>query len=78
MAGFYYWVDTNYLFGDYRVKKWALYRGELTEDGKKDRDTEEVVVWDAVPETDDFDEAWRLLDETIESELGFLPDYDVN
>lgn len=75
---YYYWIDTDYHYGDYSVKKWAMIRGELTEDGEKDRDTEEVIAWGEQPYTDDIDEAWRLTDEAIVKELGFLPDYEVN
>lgn len=76
--GYYYWLDTEYLFGDYSVKKWALMRGEFTEDGEKDRDTEEVLTWGNIPDTDDMDEAWNQIDEAIEAKLGFVPDYEVN
>lgn len=75
---FYYWLDTEYLFGDYSVKKWALMRGEFTDDGEKDRDTEEVLTWGTIPETDDMNEAWNQIDEAIEAKLGFVPDYEVN
>lgn len=78
MAEYYYWFDTTYIFGDYNEPKWALWRGELTEDGKKDRKTETVVIWDYVPDTDDLDELWEITDRKIEEELGFLPDYEVN
>ena len=74
----YYWIDTDYHYGDFDVKKWALIRGDFTEDGKKDRDSEEVVVWGEQPDTDDIEEAWRLVDEAIEAEIGFVPDYEVN
>jgi len=75
---YYYWLDTEYLFGDFNVKKWALYRGCRTEDGEKNRDTEEVVVWGEIPDTEDTDEAWSRIDEAITAKLGFLPDYEVN
>lgn len=74
----YYWLDTDYHYGDYNVKKWAMIRGRYTEDGEKDRDTEEVIAWGPIPDTDDMDEAWRLTDEAITESLGFLPDYEVN
>lgn len=75
---FYYWLDTEYLFGDYSVKKWALMRGKFTDDGERDRDTEEVLTWGEIPETEDMNEAWNQIDEAIEAKLGFVPDYEVN
>lgn len=78
MKEYYYWIDTTYYCGDYSVNAWALYRGELTADGEKDRDTEEVMVWGKAPETDDIAEAWELTDKAIKDALGFVPDYEVN
>ena len=80
MKNYYYWIDTNYYYGDYAVPKFAVIRGEFTEEGTKDRDTEVVILWaayedaDINPETADFDQ----LDAFIESKLGFLPEYEIN
>ena len=74
----YYWFDTDYKSGDFSVKKWALIRGEITADGDKDRETEEVVAYGIIPDVDDVEEAWRLTDEAIKEAIGFVPDYEVN
>lgn len=75
----YYWIDTDYVFGDYTVPKFALIRGKMV-DGEKDRDTEEVILWSSYEDAgvDPHSEDWYKIDEYIESELGFLPDYEIN
>ena len=82
----YYWLDTDYFYGNFFEPKWALVCGQLDEDGEKDRDTEEVVVWGAWPDADEWND-WNSgdgvlglekVDEAIFTELGFLPDYDIN
>lgn len=83
---YYYWLDTNYYYGDYSVPKCALIRGERDEDGEKDRCTEEVIAWTAyedigieVPSEDNQEVSlWEKIDKWIESELGFVPDYEIN
>ena len=83
----YYWLDTEYNFGDFDVKKCALMRGKRDRNGEKDRDTEEVVAWTAyedigieVPSGEDCDasDAEERIDNWIEEELYFLPEYEVN
>lgn len=76
---YYYWFDTDYTYGDYSVPKFALIRGELV-DGEKDRDTEEVILWSSYEDAgvDPKSEDWAGIDAYIESELGFLPDYEIN
>lgn len=83
---YYYWIDTDFHYGDFAVPKFALIRGEWGEDGK-DRETEEVILWAAdedveglteAQESDDMTLAWELIDKYIEKELGFLPDYEIN
>ena len=44
---YYYWLDTEFNYGDFSVPKCALIRGERDEDGEKDRCTEEVIAWTA-------------------------------
>ena len=82
---YYYWIDTEFLHGDSTLK-FALYRGEY-EDGKKNRETEEVILWKAYEDVDGVAEAvkdgninlgWDLIDEYIKDKLGFLPDYEIN
>lgn len=83
----YYWLDTEYNFGDYDVKKCALVRGKRDRNGEKDRDTEEVVAWTAYEDIgievlsgEDYDanDAEERIDNWIEEELYFLPEYEVN
>lgn len=82
---YYYWIDTEFLYGD-STPKFALYRGEY-EDGKKNRETEEVILWETYENVDGVVEAtkngdinlgWDLIDEYIKDKLGFLPDYEIN
>lgn len=78
---FYYWLDTDYHYGDFSVPKFSLTRGELDEDGNKIRDTEEIILWSSyedlgVDDLSDYDTS--LIDKYIYDELGFLPDYEIN
>ena len=55
---------------------------ETDEDGEEDRDTEDVILEfteeDAGADKDaDFPE-WEKIDAYIESEIGFVPDYEIN
>lgn len=84
---FYYWLDTEFNYGDFSVPKCALIRGERDEDGEKDRSTEEVVAWTAYEDIgvvilsgEDYDEddTEEKIDKWIESELGFIPDFEIN
>lgn len=85
---FYYWIDLNFLDGDYNRDKFALFRGEFDEDGRKDRSTEEIVFWRfwadvpgylELDESDDgeFAVPWDYIDGLIKAELGFVADYEV-
>lgn len=73
-----YWFDPEYNYGDFSVRKFALY--EVSDNGD-----EKIVLWasyDDVPNyPEDPDEnladAWEAIDEYIEEQLGFLPDYEV-
>lgn len=80
--GKYYWIDTEYNYGDYHDKKFALICGTVDEDGKKDRETEEVILWAAYNDLgiDPYSDSpeWDKIDRYIEGKLGFLPDYEVN
>lgn len=79
-----YWFQTEYLAGDFSQEKWALHKVTEDEDGEED---DEIILWkfyddmegyrDAV-EREDIDEMWKITDECIKEELGFLPDYEVN
>lgn len=78
---FYYWLDTDYHYGDFSVPKFALTRGELDEEGNKIRDTEEIILWSSyedlgIDDISDYDTS--LIDKYIYNELGFLPDYEIN
>ena len=78
---YYYWLDTMPTWTN-EEGACALVRGELDEDGEKDRDTEDVILEfteeDAGADKDaDFPE-WEKIDAYIESEIGFVPDYEIN
>ena len=81
---YYYWLDTMPTWTN-EEGACALVRGELDEDGEKDRDTEDVIL--------EFTEAdcgidrndpfrifpeWDKIDAYIESKLGFVPEYEIN
>ena len=81
MEKYYYWLDTMPSWTS-QTGALALVRGEFDEDGEKDRDTEDVILEfteeDVGADKDaDFPE-WEKIDAYIESELGFVPDYEVN
>lgn len=80
---FYFWIDTDYHYGDYSIPKIAFFMGRRDEDGSKLRETEEVIFWAAYDDIDGVDEAdndimWDSIDKMIESEFGFVPYYEVN
>ena len=76
----YYWLDTDYHHVIFNEKKFALIRGELDINGKKDRETEEVICVGRYDELDDEDclNEFDAIDKYIEESLGFLPEYSVN
>jgi len=84
---YYYWLDTEFNYGDFNVPKCALIRGERNEDGDKDRNSEEVVAWTTYEDIgveilsgEDYDgnDTEEKIDKWIESELGFVPEYEIN
>ena len=82
---YYYWLDTEFNYGDFSVPKCALIRGERDEDGEKDRNTEEVVAWTTYEDLEielgedaDENDTEEKIDKWIESEIGFVPNYEVN
>ena len=89
MGKYYYWIDTDYHYGDFSVSKFACFRGEIVNE-EKDRNSEECLFWEEYKNLDGYDEcvtgygegdaerAWKLIDEYIKNKLGFLPDYEVN
>ena len=77
--GFYFWLNTDFLFGDYSEPKWAFHC--------KDKNTgvDEVILWGAYedleaydPELENWEDLWNEIDQIIENELGYCPNYDVN
>lgn len=83
----YYWLNTEYLYGDYSVPKCSIVRGKYDKYGDKDRDTEEVLEWTeyedigiTVLSGEDFDpnDADEKTNNWIREKLYFLPDYEVN
>ena len=82
---YYWWLDTEFNYGDFEVKKFALYCMVLDEDGCIDHDTEERILWAAYEDVPGYMEAWddgdrmlEALDAYIMDQLGFVPDYDIN
>lgn len=78
-----YWLETDANFDQYQAdeeaRKWALH--------KVVGDKDEVILSLAYSETPGFegdkeqeplDTSWKALDNYIKSELGFLPEYEVN
>lgn len=72
-----YWLETDYIYGDFSVEKWALH--------KKYGELDEIVLWKSYDDTpnypadkEDVDGANKAIDDYIEQELGILPEYDVN
>ena len=85
MKNNYYWLDTEFNYGDFSVPKLAFICGEFDEDGEKDRTSEEVVAWTTcedlgieLGEDADENDTEEKIDKWIESELGFVPDYEIN
>lgn len=78
----YYWLDTTETWNSPRKGEMILIRGQYNEDGEKDRDTEEEVL--KFTEADcgivpgDDDKAWKKVDAYIESQLGYMIDYEIN
>lgn len=73
---FYYWLETNASDGcDYW--DWALVRGIYDMDGKKDKSTEERIVFGTC-EDGDISDCWNTIDSVIRQTLGIVPDYEVN
>lgn len=80
--GGYWWLETEYIYGDFSEKKWALHKVAPNEDGEE---VDDIILWKAYSDTPDYphsdediDGGWAAIDKCIESELGFLPEYDVN
>ena len=78
----YYWLQTEFNYGDFSIHKFALHKVTIDENGEED---DEVILWSAyedipdIPEDeDDLGGSWSAIDSYIESELGFLPEYQVN
>lgn len=79
---YYYWLDPEFYYGDFKVPKFALYRMEFSDDTDDgvDRDTEERILWAAYEDLgiEDLTTAdYTEIDKYIEEKLGFLPDYDI-
>lgn len=77
----YWWIDTDYHHGDFNDKKFALIHGDRDENGAKDRETEEVVLWASYKDLgikDDDTDAWDIIDCEILGKLGYVPDYEIN
>lgn len=74
-----YWLETEYNFGDFREKKWALHK-KICFDDKWETEEDEVVLWGLWSdfERENTDESWKKLDAYIENKLGFLPEYEIN
>lgn len=71
-----YWLQTEYNHGDFNNKKWALH--EVDENGN-----DNIVLWEAYEDTpnwlgEDLDDDWQAINDYIEDQLGFLPEYEVN
>lgn len=83
---YYYWLDTDFHYGDFNEPKFALFRIDMP-DGVKDKETEQLILWSAYSDLDGYDEAeaaedyegaCRIIDDYITNSIGFLPDYEVN
>ena len=71
-----YWLETEYNYGDFNNKKWALHEVDENEN-------DSIVLWEAYEDTpnwlgENLDEDWKAIDEYIEDQLGLLPKYEVN
>lgn len=87
--GFYFWLNTDFLFGDYSEPKWAFHCARSDGHGWKKEETDKIILWGLYqdlsaydPERDESDQNWddlgNEIDQIIESELGYCPNYDVN
>ena len=69
-----YWLDTDYIYGNDKPK-FALHR-------VLDDDFDQIILWasyeDAGIDTKADEADWDALNEFIEQEIGFLPDYEIN
>ena len=72
-----YWLDTEFYYGDFSEKKFALHKVDLDEDGDE---TDEVVMWGFWRDIEGEDENSQdvSLNAAIEKELGFVPEYEIN
>jgi hypothetical protein len=72
-----YWLDTEYNYGDFSVPKWALHK--VTDDGCSEEE-DEIILWRAYEDTPGYPESTdpEAIDDYIQDELGFLPEYEVN
>lgn len=77
--GFYFWLNTDFLFGDYSEPKWAFHCRD------KNTGVDKIILWGAYedletydPELENWEDLWNEIDQIIESELGYCPNYDVN
>lgn len=79
-----YWLDSDYTHenGDLSRPKYALKKVTLDEDGDEEEETILWGFWEDVPgygdENANPDDVDKSLDEIIEKELGFLPQYEIN
>ena len=79
MPEFYYWLDLE-------DEEFVLYEGQYDEDGEKDRESEDAILWcryaeldiNPYPSTDEErKESYDKIDEYIENQLDYIPDYEV-
>ncbi len=81
-TGVYYWLDTDDHYWGQEKHGFALFRGFYDEEGKKDRNTEELVCRAKYEDLDcgadaDADSILKAIDRYLEKELGFVPEYEV-
>lgn len=77
-----YWLETEYVYGDFNVPMFAFHKVTTGKDGEE---ADEVILWrayDEVPgmpdDREDLGGSWTAIDNFIEEELGFLPYYETN
>ena len=76
---FYWWIDTDYHYGDFSEPKFALFCVDKKLDNIMLINTEELILWAAYDDVCDSEsDDWKPIDEYIAKQLGFLPDYDIN
>ena len=79
-----YWLDTDFTQenGDLSRQKYALKKVTVDEDGDEEEETILWGFWEDVPgygdENANPDDIDKALNEIIEKELGFLPEYEIN